>query len=138
MCCYGSRLITEAFKKRMGRKKIFWGYKIYYKFANTLNTIYGRSDDIKGPGIIKARQRELFDYKGRIKRNKSYNRYYPSGIHVYTERHRAIQESLGFNKIVIKVKCHIDDLIIADETEAVFMKVIITKKEWKNVMDKIK
>ncbi len=123
MCCETNKVRKEAFLTKLGRNKTFYGWKVV---SSDTTPLYGGGYAFHWvKGVVHA-----LTYSGKKWLGKRYEMESPKGIHVYTEV--PSQEDKGgwisdYGRKVIKVKCHIDDVVKVGglgRTEVVLRKVL--------------
>ena len=117
MCCEHSKEALVILKGLFKRRKtmVFWK-----EIRSSGLAVHGNME--YGPGIFIAKTLYGKPWKGR------YRKFYPKGIHVYLDKQDAWP--IDNTRTMVEVTCHIDDLIVASATQAVFRKIKITKKQW--------
>lgn len=118
MCCYSDPERKRSFLRELAKqgRKTFVAYKIIYDNGEA---IYGNQR--YKPGVNRAN-----------KLSKKYDLRYPTGIHVYMWNPVGPFEG----QRIIKVICHVDDLIRMNNYEnrkvcqAVLKKIKIRKTDW--------
>ena len=118
MCLYISNSATRHLKGRMKKTGSIICYKeLVHVHAPIFYLQYQAGWNISDRPSINL----LYDEKRGGEVNK--------GIHVYVSKKVAQQRT---NRKLIPVRCYLKDLVKAGRnSEAVFMKVFITKKDWK-------
>lgn len=117
---WNKKYYLDNFKKKLGRRKTFIGYKVLTSGGYNCYSSYGRYQ--YGPGVNSAHLAKTYTY------TKSRNR----GIHVYLDKNSAVNNDLTSGRVVVEVLCHVDDLMIVDHEQAALRRVTITEKEWGN------
>ena len=140
MCCVGTKETTKKFIENYFKtRRVVIFYKIYRKKENCLSPQFfcSKYDLITKPGIVFAKTQ-----RGEIKQGKVYNYMITTGIHVYTNINIAREKFRSYNTTtdcyLVRVGCHLNDLIVADNEQAVFTKVRMAHKEWKRIFNENK
>lgn len=118
MCCWNNsesrRRVLASFGKR--QTKTFW--RTLTDCADSPIASYEW-----GPGVHHA------------KGPKKYNRRVPRGFHVYRSREFAsyvanVMNIVHASNVLVPVVCHRDDLMAADDKQAVFSRVTVPRRKW--------
>jgi len=116
MCCYADEIAKKSLLRRFGSRQTMTLWKTIFPSGKAWMADYRYS-----PGEHIAKTGNGKAWKG------SYSTGRPSGIHVYRRK----PGSRWATWIPIRVVVRKEDLVCADSNQAVFRKIHITKKAWK-------
>lgn len=138
MCCHPSKEGEEKVNEMFGKKKT----AIFWKVLDVPNAWEENSGEFILEGLCtcyvwKCGYNIAYTNDGlsKIQNNPLPEKYkyrpsVPRGIHVYFSPAQAKSFNTS-SRIMVPVVCHKKDFLVADEGQAVFRKVLVTNKAWK-------
>lgn len=120
----------QEFIKSLGRRKTFTGYKVIHPDGTP--AVFDSSFSFYNKPKYKPGHHYATNNRGkRISNSYRYSHNNSAGIHIYRTLWNA-KIMCGPNRCILKVTCHIDDILCVGGDQIALSKIYISKKQWKN------